>query len=109
MPFSNLPQEVRDALPGVLGSLTAIPFMKGGLPLRLAKGFGGAVLAYYASAPLATHVLHRLDLQGLAGFLLGLIGMSLVQKAFDALEAFGAPEVGRAATDWVLRRLGVKQ
>lgn len=99
------PPELKDSVPGALGALASIPFQRGSLMLRLCKGVSAALIALYASEPVASHVLLNPKLQGLVGLMLGAFGALIVQKLYDVLEAIGAVEIGRAFTDMILRKL----
>lgn len=104
--MSDMPPEIKDAAPGVLGSLVALPFLRGPWPVRLAMVLGGVVLSFYGSRP-AAGWFDMQDAQGLVGFLIGLFGMALVAKVYEGIAAFNAGELGVAFKDWVRKRLGV--
>jgi hypothetical protein len=77
------PSIVKQATPGVVGSLGALFFIRGAWHQRLGAVFVGATLSWYA----APHVARAVGMpEGLAGFLLGLCGMALIAKAFSTWE-----------------------
>jgi hypothetical protein len=73
--------EVARFLPGVAGALVSMIFIREHWLRRLAMFAAGAALAIYGT-PWAARV-SNLD-PGFAGFLLGMFGMALVAKVFDA-------------------------
>jgi hypothetical protein len=78
----ELPPEAMKALPGAAGSFVSMLFVRDvPWPRRLGMFLGGAALAYWGS-PWASKWA-ALD-AGFAGFMLGLLGMRLVAKVFEA-------------------------
>lgn len=73
-------------IPGFLGSFGALLWLKETWPRRIAMLFLGVVLSYYAGNYAAE--LFSLD-KSLAGFLVGLFGMSLVDTVFKTWESLG--------------------
>jgi len=49
----DIPPEAKEAAPGIIGALVAIPFTQGPLLMRSSMFLGGASLSLYGSAPLA--------------------------------------------------------
>lgn len=80
--------EVAKTLPGVLGSLTALLFLKGPWQLKLGMFLAGAVFARYGTGTLVSYV-NALD-PGFAGYILGLVGMAIVAKIFEFWETLEA-------------------
>ena len=80
--MDNLQDQVGAAAPGVLGALVALRWV-GGTPWQLAAAFiGGASGAYYGTP----HVAGWLGVSaGLSGFLIGLFGMAIASRVFDAV------------------------
>lgn len=102
----DIPPEAKDAVPGILGALVAIPFTQGPLLMRASMFLGGASLSLYGSAPLAD-VLNMRGSIGLAGFVVGLFGMSIAAKGYEVIATFAAADVSRAVVDWLKNKLGV--
>src|SRR4051812_25481355 len=99
MPMSDLPPEITKALPGAAGSLVSMLFIRDvAWPRRIGMFIGGAALAYWGAPWAAAWA--QLD-KGFAGFVLGLLGMRLVTKVFEAWDAL---ELGSLLRDW-LRQL----
>jgi len=86
--------------PGAIGALVALGWVGGSLWQRASSFVGGAGTAYYGS-PLAATWLGASE--GLSGFMLGLFGMALAARVFEAIAAFPIARV----VDWVLRRFGM--
>ena len=88
-------------LPGFLGSFGALLWLKETWPRKLAMLCLGVILSYYAGGYVAT--VFSLD-RSLAGFLVGLFGMSLVDSVFKAWEDFG---IAKILKEFVRTRLGL--
>ena len=98
-PFDN-PEVVKTA-PGVVGSLVSMLFIKEPIVRRLAMFLAGAALARFGTPWLAR--LSGLD-EGFAGFMLGLFGMAVIAKMFQAWETF---ELSLILRDWMRKVLGL--
>lgn len=73
--------DFKDLLPGAIGSAGALYWIAAPWPQRLTMFGLGATLAYYG----ADYIAAQFSLPyGLAGFLLGLFGMSIVDAVFKA-------------------------
>jgi hypothetical protein len=85
----QLPPEVIKAVPGVLGAIVALRWISGTPMQRIAAVIGGSGTSYYGGDYVAevtgAHV-------GLAAWLLGLFGMALAHKLFEALAAMNLGE-----------------
>lgn len=90
-------------IPGVLGALSAVLFLKGSWWQRVGMVLPGCVLARYAGEPLA-QMLHMNE--SLAGYLLGLFGMAMVGKVFETWQAL---ELGTLLRRKVAAILGVSE
>ena len=75
--------EAVKAAPGVVGALVALRWMPGTPLQRLSSFVGGSAASYYGTDCLA----HALELApGFTGFLLGLFGMAIASKVFEAID-----------------------
>ena len=101
----DFPPEAKDAAPGILGALVAIPFTQGPMLMRASMFLGGASLSLYGSAPLAD-ALNMRGSVGLAGFVVGLFGMSIAAKVYEVIATFAAADVSKAAVEWIKSKLG---
>lgn len=74
--------QVTEIAPGVIGALVALRWV-GGTPWQLGAALlGGSSCAYYGTP----HVAGWLGVSaGLSGFLLGLFGMAIASRVFDAV------------------------
>lgn len=92
----NVPDEVKELVPGVVGSLVALIFLRRRTaytwPATIGMFGGGCALSFFGTKPLAGLV-NMADALGLAGFLVGLLGMATVSKMFDVLEAVDPREL----------------
>lgn len=102
----DIPPEARDAVPGVMGALVAIPFTQGPLFMRLSMFVGGVSLSKWGTQPLVES-LGVTSSVGLIGFILGLFGMSIAAKVYEAIGSFRASEVGEAVVAWFKNKMGV--
>lgn len=100
----HIPPEAKDAAPGLVGALIAIPWTQGPLMMRAAMFLGGASLSYFGSDPLA-QIMGMTSGRGFAGFVLGLFGMNVAAKIYEAIASFASPKVGEAFIEWLRARL----
>ncbi len=97
----SIPVEVQKVLPGVIGSVGALLWINGSWPRRIAMVGLGSAASYYG----APHLAYMFTMgQGLAGFLLGLFGMSVVDSIFKTWADMGLTSILR---EFVRARLGL--
>lgn len=89
-----------EALPGIVGSLIALPFLKGTWPMRVSMAVGGALLSYYGTATAVT-LLKAPDAEGLVGFLIGLFGMAIVAKLYELINSIDTKVMFLMVVDWL--------
>jgi hypothetical protein len=83
-------QSVAGKLAGVMGALVSMRFLKGPVVSRLVMAAGGALFSWYA----AEYVSSRTSLpEGLAGFLLGLFGMSILSRIWDWIQTTSITDI----------------
>lgn len=97
---SEIPPEVYKGLPGAIGAIVALRWIVGSPVQRATAVVGGTAASYYGSPWLALWA--GFD-HGLAGFLVGLFGMAVVAKIFDALALLDLQRI----IDKLLGRLGL--
>jgi hypothetical protein len=97
----ELPTEVTQATPGLIGSLIALLWIKDTWPRRIAFFAAGAATSYYGSPFIAKWT--NLD-KGLAGFLVGLLGMAIAVKVFETLAALQPGDILRR---WMEKKAGL--
>lgn len=91
MPNDKL-HELEKLLPGLIGSAGALLWIKGTWPRRIAMVGLGSAASYYG----AQHVSALFGMgEGLAGFLVGLFGMSVVDSLFKTWQELGLTEIVR--------------
>lgn len=100
MPNDKL-HEIEKLLPGVIGSIGALLWIKGTWPRRIAMVGLGSAASYYGAPHVS--VLFGME-EGLAGFLTGLFGMSVVDSVFRTWQELGVTELVR---EFVRARLGL--
>lgn len=94
-------QEAEKILPGAIGSIGALLWIKGTWPRRVAMMALGSAASYYG----APHVAGLFGMgEGLAGFLVGLFSMSVVDSIFTTWQELGITEILR---EFVRSRLGL--
>jgi hypothetical protein len=100
--FDQIPQELRNAAPGVAGSLLALAFLRRP-PLQMLGIFlGGCLLAHFGTQWLA-ELLDMPRFDGLLGFLTGMLGMRLIEKTYELIEVVDVKDLWTR----VLKRLGL--
>jgi len=88
-------------LAGVAGALVSMRFLQGSLPVRLSMAASGALISYYASP----HLAQVLGIpEGLTGFLVGVFGMAVVSRAWEAVQAFPTQALWQAVIDRIRGR-----
>lgn len=93
--------EAAKALPGVIGSIGALLWIKATWPRRIAMVALGSAASYYG----ASHVGQWFGMgEGLAGFLVGLFGMSVVDSLFKTWQDLGLSSLAR---EWLRKVLGL--
>ncbi len=106
--FDHIPPDLRQAGPGVAGSLLALLFMRRPWTMLLAMFVGGCLIAYIVTPWLAAYLEVGPKGEGVVGFLLGLFGMATTAKVFDLIEAINVADIWAALKDWIRKRLGVE-
>jgi hypothetical protein len=103
----HIPPEAKDAAPGLIGALIAIPWTQGPLLMRASVFLGGIALSWFGTAPVSSVLGMADSAKGLAGFVLGLFGMSVAAKVYEAITSFDSSAIGKAVIDFIRKRLGV--
>lgn len=97
----TIPIEVQKLLPGAIGSIGALLWINGTWPRRIAMVGLGSAASYYGSP----HIAGMFGMgEGLAGFLVGLFGMSVVDSVFRTWQEMGLTSIMR---EFVRARLGL--
>lgn len=90
--------DIPRAIAGILGSFTALYFFKNKAWAALTVMFiGGLTLSYYAT-PFVVHLSSNALDPGLAGYLLGLFGMTVTASVFSAWSSLN---FSLLANDWL--------
>lgn len=93
-------------IPAALGALVSLRFVQGTLPERLLMTAGGVSLSYYAT-PTSAAWLQMTNAEGLVGFVIGLFGMTLAAKVYEAVQALDATAIGKDLWGALKKRLGI--
>jgi hypothetical protein len=103
----NIPPELSDAAPGIVGSALSLRWIPGTWLTKAAMWAGGCTMSVVGGKQFA-QLMHMSGDGGvsLAGFLLGLFSMAVVSKLFDAISAFDSADISRTAMSAVKRKLG---
>ncbi len=89
---STVINEMDKVIPGVVGSVGALLWIQGSWPRKIAMMALGAAASYYAGP----HIANVFSMgEGLAGFLVGLFGMSIVDSLFKTWNELGLTELTR--------------
>lgn len=86
----DLPPDAAKALPGAVGAIVALRWLPGP-PLQRAFAFIGGTGASYYGGEHASSLLSAPA--GLTGFLIGLFGMAVAAKVFEAIEQIKVGEI----------------
>lgn len=90
---------------GVAGAFVSLRFVQGSALERASMALGGAVVSYYATSPAALWMGMQ-NAEGLVGFLIGLFGMAIIAKVYEAIHAVDAPRMAADTWDAIRRRIG---
>lgn len=91
---------------GFFGSLVSLKFIKGASTFeRVMMFIGGMSLSFYATSAVAGF-LGMSRFAGGVGFLLGLFGMAVVGKVYEALQAVDAADLAKRAVNRIFNRSG---
>ena len=77
---------------GVAGALVSLRFVQGTWKEKLTMLVGGSALSLLGTTTASTY-LGMANAEGLVGFLLGLFGMAIVSKIYDAIQFVDAKRV----------------
>lgn len=95
--------EVAKAVPGVLGSISAVLLMRADLKTSAAIVLPGSALAYYGGLWVGNLVGMP---ETLAGYLVGLGGMAFMAKVIETWQKF---DLGSILGDFIRKILGLPQ
>lgn len=99
-PSHTIHPEVLKIIPGTVGAIVALGWIKGTWPQRVTALIGGSAASYYGASYMASAL--GTD-HGLTGFLIGLFGMAIASKFFEALQALDlGARLDRMLTRWGL-------
>jgi hypothetical protein len=90
----------------MLGSLISLRFIKGTKIEVLLMFIGGTALSFYATDPVANWVGGGGSIFGLVGFLLGLIGMTIVAKIYEVIQLLDSKQIAKDVWEWVVKKWG---
>jgi hypothetical protein len=93
-------------LASIGGALVSMNFVKGTWMERLAMVASGAALSYYSTEPIADWV-NMAEAEGLVGFLVGLFGMAIVARVYEAIQALDVKQMASDLWKGVLKRFGL--
>lgn len=90
----TIPMELQKLIPGIIGSVGAMLWIKAPWPRRVAMVVLGSAASFYGGQ----HVAHMLGMgESLAGFLVGLFSMSVVDSIFRVWQDLGITAILRDA------------
>lgn len=90
-------------LAGLGGAVVSMQFVKGTKIERSVMVAGGIALSFYGTTPAAQFV-GMSTAEGLVGFVIGMFGMSIVAKCYEAISAIDGKQIVDDVTDFILRR-----
>lgn len=89
----------------LLGAFVSLRFIQGTVMERSIMFVGGAAFSFYSTGPIAAWVEGR-GLEGLIGFMSGLLGMTLVAKMYEVVQMLDAKKIAADVRKWVKRKWG---
>lgn len=98
---SDFLQDAEKLLPGAIGSLGALLWIRATWPRKIAMLFLGIMASHYVAPEIATRL--AMD-PNISAFLVGLFGMSIVDGIFRAWETLALGEILR---EFIRVRLGL--
>jgi sulfite exporter TauE/SafE len=90
----------------LVGSLVSLRFVVGTWPERFLMFVGGAALSYYSTESVARWIGGGIDTVGLVGFFLGLLGMTIMSKVYEAIQALDSKQLAADFRNWAARKWG---
>ena len=99
----DVPPEVREAAPGILGSLTAVLFLRENWRRSCVLFLAGVACAYFVG-PSVSRMIG--DNAAVAGYVTGLFGMSVVAKVFEVILSLNARRGAESILKAIVRRIG---
>lgn len=90
----------------LVGSLVSLRFVVGTWPERCLMFIGGAALSYYSTETVARWIGGGPDTVGLVGFFLGLLGMTIMSKVYEAIQALDGNQIAADFRAWAARKWG---
>jgi hypothetical protein len=91
-------------LSGIAGAVISLNFIKGTWFERVTMALGGSVMSLYISPWIA----QRLGLpEGVAGFLVGMLGMAVTAKLWELIQATPIAEIWAEVVKAIRKKLGV--
>lgn len=90
---------------GTLGSLVSMKFVQGTYLERLLMCVGGSALSYYGTTPIYQWIAVE-NIEGLVGFMVGLFGMAIVAKLYEAIHVIEAEQLMNEVWERFKRKWG---
>lgn len=88
---------------GAAGAIVSMRFISGTWGEKLTMAAGGAALSFFGSVPVASWV-NQPDSVGLFGFLIGLFGMGVVSRVYEAILVIDVAVMAKEAWKIFLRK-----
>ena len=99
----DIPPDLKEALPGVGGSLTALLFFRKAWPMMIALFCCGALAAKFAGGDIAK-IMGTSD--ELGGYVTGAFAMAIIEGIIRAIQKFDWAETMRSLVQAVIKKLG---
>jgi hypothetical protein len=101
----SIPFEVWMAkLSGLAGAFISLNFIKGTWFERITMAVGGSIMSLY----IAPYISTKLGLpEGVAGFLVGMLGMAVTAKVWELIQATPIAEIWAEVMKAIRKKLGV--
>jgi len=97
----DIPPEVKDIVPGAVGSALALRWTTGGMITLILYWIGGSVVSYYVTPVIASSFNLTSGWVALVGFSFGLTGMMLASKVVELVQNLDTKQLAQA----IIRRI----
>lgn len=106
--FTTVPAELAVPIAGAAGSVASLKFLPGRWYEKLGMVITGVCAAKYLAVPIATWMMqsHSSSDDNAIAFIVGLLSMAIINKAFEVLSWVDARKIAETLTRWLPRNGG---
>lgn len=89
---------------GLIGGLISLKWLPGTRTEKVIMLLGSGALSFFGAELLAEYLDMKKGAIGLLGLLLGIFGMAILSKVFEAIAALDAKRIASDVWDWFARK-----